>query len=249
MTAKQCGCACGKRKRSGKPRGTPESIASTAEHTGATLCATEAEALKTALRRRPLNVSEVNKVLKEAVNKIVFDPEAGRLAIHWQHAPERPTEDVPFASRHTRPSMSGWWWGSARQSIEDAGALGGEAMKSEVCREAAAALPNRRKLVWRRTPVRKLALLALLALAACGAKVDPITRWDQEDDQACRAQPTVPYETCRQRRMEYRQALLGAAGAAAGYDAGAQLCATRARRSRASTNRLRAFAVSMYRTA
>ena len=60
------------------------------------------DTLKKALQRKPLNVSEVNRALKEAVNKIVFDPEAGKLALHWHHAPERPTEDVPFVSRHSK---------------------------------------------------------------------------------------------------------------------------------------------------
>jgi hypothetical protein len=59
------------------------------------------DALKKALQRKPLNVSEANRALKEAVNKIVFDPE-GKLALHWHHAPERPTEDVGFVSRHNR---------------------------------------------------------------------------------------------------------------------------------------------------
>jgi hypothetical protein len=33
-------------------------------------------------------VSDVNKALKEAVSKIVIDPEAGSLTIHWHHADE-----------------------------------------------------------------------------------------------------------------------------------------------------------------
>lgn len=59
------------------------------------------DALKKALQRKPLNVSEANRALKEAVSKIVFDPE-GKLTLHWHHAPERPTEDVGFVSRHNR---------------------------------------------------------------------------------------------------------------------------------------------------
>jgi DNA invertase Pin-like site-specific DNA recombinase len=58
-------------------------------------------ALKDALRRKPLSVPEVNTALKEAVSKVVLDPEEGRLAIYWHHASE-PTEDVPFASRHSK---------------------------------------------------------------------------------------------------------------------------------------------------
>ncbi len=53
------------------------------------------------LRRKPFNVAEVNKALKEAVSKIVLDPEIGRLAIYWHHATE-PSEGVPFFSRHSR---------------------------------------------------------------------------------------------------------------------------------------------------
>jgi hypothetical protein len=36
-------------------------------------------------------VAVVNKALKEAVGKIVLDPEAGRLAIHWHRASEPTT--------------------------------------------------------------------------------------------------------------------------------------------------------------
>ncbi len=58
-------------------------------------------ALSGALRRKPFNVADVNKALKEAVSKIVLDPEAGRLAIHWHHASEH-SDDVPFFSRHSK---------------------------------------------------------------------------------------------------------------------------------------------------
>jgi hypothetical protein len=58
------------------------------------------------LRRKPFPVSEVNKALKEAVSKIVLDPEAGRMAIYWHHAGE-PTDDVPFFSRHSRAFAGG----------------------------------------------------------------------------------------------------------------------------------------------
>jgi DNA invertase Pin-like site-specific DNA recombinase len=59
------------------------------------------DALKKALQRKPFDVSEANRALKEAVNKIVFDPE-GKLTIYWHHAPEEPTGDVGFVSRHNR---------------------------------------------------------------------------------------------------------------------------------------------------
>lgn len=57
--------------------------------------------LQDALKHKPFNVSTVNRALKEAVSKIVLNPETGRLAIHWHHAPE-PTDGVPFVSKHSR---------------------------------------------------------------------------------------------------------------------------------------------------
>jgi DNA invertase Pin-like site-specific DNA recombinase len=58
-------------------------------------------ALEGALVHVPRSVAEVNRALKEAVSKIILDPEEGRLAIYWHHASE-PTDDVPFFSRHFR---------------------------------------------------------------------------------------------------------------------------------------------------
>jgi hypothetical protein len=58
-------------------------------------------ALRDSLRRKKLNVPEVNKVLKETVTKIVADPETGRLTIHWRHSDET-TGGIPFASRHSK---------------------------------------------------------------------------------------------------------------------------------------------------
>jgi DNA invertase Pin-like site-specific DNA recombinase len=57
--------------------------------------------LRDALKSKPFNVVTVNKALKEAVSKIVIDPEDGSFDIYWHHAPEKPTEDVRFVSRHT----------------------------------------------------------------------------------------------------------------------------------------------------
>lgn len=57
-------------------------------------------ALRDSFRRKPLNIVEANKVLKESVQRIVMDAEAGRLTIYWRHA-EAPTEDIPFYSRHS----------------------------------------------------------------------------------------------------------------------------------------------------
>jgi hypothetical protein len=56
-------------------------------------------ALGKAVRRKPLNVPDVNKALREAVSKIVIDPERALLTIHWHHA-NGPSRDVPFYSRH-----------------------------------------------------------------------------------------------------------------------------------------------------
>jgi DNA invertase Pin-like site-specific DNA recombinase len=60
------------------------------------------QALEQALTHEPFNVVEANKVLKEAVSRIVLDPETASLAIHWHHAPEQHTEAGPFYSRHYR---------------------------------------------------------------------------------------------------------------------------------------------------
>jgi recombinase/recombinase-like zinc beta ribbon protein/resolvase-like protein len=57
--------------------------------------------LQEALLREPLNVVEANQALKEAVSKIVLDPEAAKLTIYWHHASE-PSDGVPFFSRHFR---------------------------------------------------------------------------------------------------------------------------------------------------
>jgi DNA invertase Pin-like site-specific DNA recombinase len=63
------------------------------------------ETLRDALRRKPFDVTAANKALKEAVSKIVLDPEAGELTIYWHHASE-PTK-VPFVSRHSRTFEGG----------------------------------------------------------------------------------------------------------------------------------------------
>jgi DNA invertase Pin-like site-specific DNA recombinase len=58
------------------------------------------QTLEQALTRKPLNVVEANKALKEAVSRIVINPESAELTLHWHHAPDQPTEAGPFASRH-----------------------------------------------------------------------------------------------------------------------------------------------------
>ena len=54
------------------------------------------DAIERALTQKSLNVSEVNKALKQAVDKIVMDVEWGTLTLHWQHA-EDPSEPITFA--------------------------------------------------------------------------------------------------------------------------------------------------------
>jgi len=43
-------------------------------------------AVRGTLRAEPFDISNTNRALKEAVSKIVINPEAGSLAIHWRHA-------------------------------------------------------------------------------------------------------------------------------------------------------------------
>ena len=57
-------------------------------------------ALKQALTHKPLSVVEANKALKEAVGRIVINPETAELLLHWHHAPEQPTDAGAFYSRH-----------------------------------------------------------------------------------------------------------------------------------------------------
>jgi Recombinase/Recombinase zinc beta ribbon domain len=53
-------------------------------------------AIEKALTQRPLNVSDVNKALKQAVSKIVMDTDWGTLTFYWHHA-EDPSEPITFA--------------------------------------------------------------------------------------------------------------------------------------------------------
>jgi hypothetical protein len=54
------------------------------------------EAIEQALEKKPLNISETNRVLKQAVRKIVMDTERGALTFHWHHADE-PSDPIHFA--------------------------------------------------------------------------------------------------------------------------------------------------------
>lgn len=55
-------------------------------------------AVQATLERKPFNVTEANKALKQAVAKIVMFPERAKLAIHWTHAEE--PQELQFYSRH-----------------------------------------------------------------------------------------------------------------------------------------------------
>ncbi len=59
------------------------------------------EAIRTALLRKPLDVTETNRVLREAISRIVVDPEQAELVVWWHHADE-PSEPIYFVSRHMR---------------------------------------------------------------------------------------------------------------------------------------------------
>jgi hypothetical protein len=53
-------------------------------------------AIEKALTQKPLNISDVNKALKQAVSKIVMDAERGTLTFHWHHAQD-PSDPITFA--------------------------------------------------------------------------------------------------------------------------------------------------------
>jgi DNA invertase Pin-like site-specific DNA recombinase len=46
------------------------------------------ESLSSVLSQSPLNVAEANRVLKQAIRKMVLDPARGWIEIHWHHADE-----------------------------------------------------------------------------------------------------------------------------------------------------------------
>jgi hypothetical protein len=61
------------------------------------------ERLREALTTKPVNVQDANAALKEALDRIVTDPERSRLALHGRHAPyEAVRDDVLFYSRHSK---------------------------------------------------------------------------------------------------------------------------------------------------
>jgi DNA invertase Pin-like site-specific DNA recombinase len=54
--------------------------------------------LEAALTRKPFDVVDANRALRQAIRKIVVDPRQATLEIHWHHAEQ--TDEVPFYSRH-----------------------------------------------------------------------------------------------------------------------------------------------------
>jgi DNA invertase Pin-like site-specific DNA recombinase len=60
------------------------------------------ETLRGALKRQPLDVVEANKALRQAVSKIVINPERGDLTIYWRHAEDNPSESIVFGGRHMK---------------------------------------------------------------------------------------------------------------------------------------------------
>ena len=60
------------------------------------MCRRRLAAIEKALTQKPLNISDVNKALKQAVSKIVMDTDWGTLTFHWHHA-EDPSEPITFA--------------------------------------------------------------------------------------------------------------------------------------------------------
>jgi hypothetical protein len=64
-------------------------------------CAARLEAIEQALTQKRLNVGEANRVLKQAVSKIVMAADRGTLTVHWHHADE-PSDPIYFAWVHGR---------------------------------------------------------------------------------------------------------------------------------------------------
>jgi hypothetical protein len=46
------------------------------------------DSIRGTLSQSPLNIAEANRVLKQAIRKMVMRPAEGRLEIHWHHADE-----------------------------------------------------------------------------------------------------------------------------------------------------------------
>jgi len=57
------------------------------------------KAAQDALTRRDKSVSAINQALRQAMRRIMLDPEQGRLWVQWHHSEE--IQDVLCASKHT----------------------------------------------------------------------------------------------------------------------------------------------------
>jgi hypothetical protein len=57
--------------------------------------------IERALTQEPFRAAETNKALKEAVSRIVINPETAELTLYWHHAPEQPTEGGPVCHATT----------------------------------------------------------------------------------------------------------------------------------------------------
>jgi len=84
------------------------------------------EAVRAALERKPLNVTETNRALRQAVTRIVLDPEQVTLTIFWQHAEQRPQEVQLYTRRGTAavfgPPEPGYRHVSLKQRKDSKGA-------------------------------------------------------------------------------------------------------------------------------
>jgi hypothetical protein len=59
------------------------------------------KAVKKALEADTVNIVATNQALRQAMSRIVMDPEKARLEVYWHHAPEA-VQVVKFYTRHMR---------------------------------------------------------------------------------------------------------------------------------------------------
>jgi DNA invertase Pin-like site-specific DNA recombinase len=59
------------------------------------------ETLRAALKRKPIDVVEANRAVRQVISRIVMNPEQGRITIYWQHS-ERPSWPITFGGRHMK---------------------------------------------------------------------------------------------------------------------------------------------------
>ena len=63
---------------------------------------------------KEVGIVETNAVLRDAVQRLVLDPEQGHLWIRWQHSDE--IQSVPFITRHMK-------WIELRETVPPLNAL------------------------------------------------------------------------------------------------------------------------------